>query len=765
MTTTPDMTLYGYRLRRHQRDILEQMRASRDGDPLRLAVSAVPGSGKTLTLALLAADLIVSDRIGDTGEVLVVTVQNSAVANINQRIRDILRDQGLPPVGYQVCTLHKLAADIIRERADLAGVSETLTIVDDAESRRAHRHAARTWIDEHRAWWESFVPDGSANQRQKAMDKWRDRTQEISREVTKLAKHLRYTPERAAVEVGRDAGPFLQMGVALYRQYQRYLMARGGLDFDDLIWRAMDALQQDPSFLQALRRRWPFLLEDEAQDSSPLQQEILSLLAGDALSWVRVGDPNQAINSTFTAADPRYFRHYQRQPDVVKARLPESGRCAQPIIDLANYLVQWTVTSHPLERVREMAFEPQEIEPTRPGDAQPNPPADDSHIVVRTGGFETPEDEAKALARYAGDYLRRMPDRSAAILCPANWLGAKVVEALQDPEGPGVPFDDLLRSTPQLRRVAEVLGAIGLYLANPTRALVLASLYETLAQDDGEDACSSETMHRRLAVLRSLQPEGLLFPQTTGTLRDELPPGVELSRESLRSLERFARRVARWVRAASLPIDQLLLTIGQDLFTKEEDLALCHTLAAGLRSAGEMHPEWRLGEHVEELQRVASNKASMGGLSLADTGYVAKTGRVAVTTMHKAKGLEWDAVYLMSVDSLEFPTRLDDAFRDEPYFMPGRAPSVEARKELEQLARDEPILSVLNIPAVSETSTVDASRLETIAERLRLLYVGITRARRDLAITWSRRGGSRQVQAAEALLVLHAYQNQGGQAS
>ncbi len=457
MTAMPESTLYGYRLRRHQRTILERMRASRDDHPLRLAVSAVPGSGKTLTLALLAADLIVSGRIGEQGEVLVVTVQNAAVANINQRIRAILRDQGLPPVGYRVCTLHKLAADIVRERADLAGVSERLIIVDDGESRRAHRYAAGTWINQNRGWWETFLPDGSANQRQHATEKWRARTEDISREVTKLCKHLRYTPDHVAMVVGRDAGPFLRMGVALYRRYQRYLAARGGLDFDDLIWRAMDALQQDPAFLAALRRRWPFLLEDEAQDSSPLQQEILSLLAGDALAWVRVGDPNQAINSTFTAADPRYFRHYQHQPGVARAHLPESGRCALPIIDLANYLVRWTVTSHPLLEVRSMAFEPQQIEPTRPGDTQPNPPADDSHIVVRRAGFDSPEDEAQALARWAASYVQRMPDRSAAILCPSNWLGALVVEALEALDGPAVLVDDLLRSTPQLRRVAEVL--------------------------------------------------------------------------------------------------------------------------------------------------------------------------------------------------------------------------------------------------------------------------------------------------------------------
>ena len=119
----PDTTLFGYRLRPDQADVLDYQGGL-------AAVSAVPGSGKTLTLSLLAARLIVEGRIGNQGEVLVVTVQNSAVDNIGQRIRGILEEQGLPPVGFRVCTLHKLAADILRQRLDLAGVEEGFAIID-----------------------------------------------------------------------------------------------------------------------------------------------------------------------------------------------------------------------------------------------------------------------------------------------------------------------------------------------------------------------------------------------------------------------------------------------------------------------------------------------------------------------------------------------------------------------------------------------------------------------------------------------------------
>ena len=121
MTDGHGETLYGYRLRREQRRVLSY----RGG---RLAVSAVPGSGKTLTLSLLAARLILEGRIGARGEVLLVTVQNSAVTNISQRIRQILAAQRAPAVGFRVCTLHRLAADILRRRQDLAGHGDNVAL-------------------------------------------------------------------------------------------------------------------------------------------------------------------------------------------------------------------------------------------------------------------------------------------------------------------------------------------------------------------------------------------------------------------------------------------------------------------------------------------------------------------------------------------------------------------------------------------------------------------------------------------------------------
>ena len=115
----------------------------------KMGVSAVPGSGKTQTLAALAAGLV-STGIQDDQEVLVVTLVNSAVDNLKKRIDQQIRArQLLPHYGYRVRTLHGLAHDIVRERPGLVGLADDFGILDERAADAMRADAAEAWIRAH----------------------------------------------------------------------------------------------------------------------------------------------------------------------------------------------------------------------------------------------------------------------------------------------------------------------------------------------------------------------------------------------------------------------------------------------------------------------------------------------------------------------------------------------------------------------------------------------------------------------------------------
>ena len=143
-------------------------------------------------------------------------------------------------------------------------------------------------------------------------------------------------------------------------------------------------------------------------------------------------------------------------------------------------------------------------------------------------------------------------------------------------------------------------------------------------------------------------------------------------------------------------------------------------------------------------------------------------GVVTVATMHKAKGLEWDRVYLLSVNNYDFPSGLaHDTYIAERWFVRDSLNlEAEALAQLETLSNTQYPISDSGYWRLNEGEATKEARLGYVAERLRLLYVGITRAKRDLIITWNTgRRQAQKLQPAVPFIALQDYWQENEQMS
>jgi DNA helicase-2/ATP-dependent DNA helicase PcrA len=415
-----------------------------------------------------------------------------------------------------------------------------------------------------------------------------------------------------------------------------------------------------------------------------------------------------------------------------------------------------------------------------PGDPQPNPETDRSAIYFVSKRL-TAEEETKAIVDSLSKWLPKNPDSTVAVLVPRNTRGVEVINALR---AKNIQHVEFLSSTSNTRAAAGALSNLISYLADPQSAPKLAKAYQVwrrawkdvkeravLIHDTSawlrkvgnvEDYVNPNLAFARGEALRP-SPHASQSPKGSGSTRSPLPvgEGVGVREEAppydepeqvTAELNDFRVYVRRWLEAVTLPIDQLVLTLAQDIFTEAADLALAHKLALVLRRAADDHTEWRLPELTAELAVIAKNERRFIGFSADDSGFDPEQhkGKVVVTTMHKAKGLEWDRVYLMSVNNYDFPSNQpNDRFISERWFLRDNL-----NLEAEALAQLNAATSSGEYDWYDEGAATLASRVDYVKERLRLFFVGITRAKRELIITWNtgRQGDATPSLALSALM-------------
>ncbi len=728
-----------------QKEIMQYQRG-------KMGIAAVPGSGKTFTLSHLAAKLIAENDFRDDQEVLVVTLVNAAVDNFSQKINQWIQERGLlPGFGFRVRTLHGLAHDIVRERPDLVGLPNEFQIIDEREINEILRSAVNSWQRSHAevilSW---FREDKDPFRDPKIVKDLADWLLKVNGAFIRQAKDLQAQPEeiRRRLDQGDIHDELLEMGWQVYQDYQRALIYRSAVDFDDLISMALTALRMDPEYLARLQHRWPFILEDEAQDSSRLQEEILRLLAGENGNWVRVGDPNQAIYETFTTASPRYLLNFIREPGVVSLTLPESSRSTLSIMEAANYLVQWTRSHHPNVALRD-ALTHAEILAVDPNSGETNPPDQPAGLRFIARSYDA-DKELDDIVRSVEAWLKTNPDKTVAILLPRRDRADKLIASFEEKK---ISYKEMLSANLAARESADMLAKILHGLIEPHSKKSLQETFQAIFLSKPNPDWAAAIQAAGLALNHCDRPEEFLWPRPDNDWLQKIIP--EINQEGAQILTDYRTLLREWQAAAVLPVDQLIITISNRLFQDPTDLALAHKIASVLNHAGRVHPDWQLPEFLLELEEMARTQRGFDAFLDERSGYNPDQdqGVVILSTMHKAKGLEWDRVYLTSVSNYDFPSAVPgDGFISEKYYLKNNLNlQAEIVGKLKALFGSDPTAMYLETGFYSQQAREDYA-----AERLRLLYVGITRARQELTVTWNT-GRRKENTEALPLVALRTY--------
>lgn len=272
-------------------------------------VIAGAGSGKTRVLTQRIAYLLEND-LAKAYEILAITFTNKAAAEMRERVEQMLQ----APHDVWVMTFHAFCARILRYHIHLLGYNNDYIILDTSDQKAVLKEIYKKYAI-------------------KATD------YPFAKVLSKISNYKMelIAPEAAAKFSFTDED---KMIVQLYADYEKYLVKQKVLDFDDLLLKTLDLFKEAPAILEKYSQRFKYILVDEFQDTNDIQFQLVKLLSQSNESLYIVGDPDQSIYG-WRGAQDKLILHFDKEfPDVETITLEQNYRSTQTILDAANILIQ-----------------------------------------------------------------------------------------------------------------------------------------------------------------------------------------------------------------------------------------------------------------------------------------------------------------------------------------------------------------------------------------------------------------------------------------
>lgn len=601
------------------------------------AVNAVPGAGKTTILIALLVKLI-NNGISPSN-IFVLTYMESAAANIREKIKLALPNLTEMP---NISTIHGLSFRIIRENNHYTKLNlpDNLEVADDNTIQKILREC---------------ISELDLNQ-----DDYDDYKAAIS------AVKLSPNGLRPLSELNNR-----KYFVKLFDLYEQKLRKTGVIDYDDMLRFAVKLVDENEEIRQYYSDLCHFVIEDEAQDSSELQQKLLTLLSEKHGNLLRIGDINQAITSSFTDSDPKCFKKYFENNS--RMIMKTSQRSAVQIQDLANKIIDF---SKKVDLLKDTFFD-SKLMPTGKN------PVTDKKPSFKI--FENLNEEKFYVLNKIKENIKSGENKSVAVLLRNNYQIIDWAKFLSE-NGLSVTMrSDILEQKTVFRVITTFLE----YLQTPFSNQCVQQLMKTFSD------CG----------IIKFRDEDFQFVKNLKT------PFITTDLYGVNEcLTRLWWELQFNDELSFIPLDEAVVRIGLRYFSTQNEKSNIYLISTIVKRLLAMYSTQETV--MEKLLQIAKKPIGSSFKFFEDEDQ--NNSSIRLMTMHKSKGDEFDLVFIPELSEENYSLSVEKIKLKSSF--------VEDVKKLRNgyVNRDE----------------FDMKK-EVAEETLRLLYVGITRAKKELHISCS----------------------------